>query len=273
MPFTADDVPHLTAILIEAAQTEVLPRFKSLRDGDVRLKTSVFDPVTEADEAAERSITAALLERWPGSVVVGEEATAADPALLDQLADADLAFIVDPIDGTRNFIAGLPLFGVMAAVVVAGTIIAGVIHDPICGDTAHAFKGQGAWLSRPGQTPRRLHVAAPQPLDRIEAIVSTNHLPPPLRPLVQAKLPKLGSATWLRCSAHEYRLVAGGFCHVLFYNRLMPWDHAPGWLIHREAGGYSARLDGTPYTPTETTGGIILAPDRAAWDVVRELVG
>ncbi len=49
----------------------------------------------------------------------------------------------------------------------------------------------------------------------------------------------------------------------------MPWDHAPGWLLHREAGGYSARFDGSPYTPLENTGGLIGAPDRAGWEAVR----
>lgn len=270
MEFTNDDVSDLTAILAGAAETEILPRFKSLRDGEVRTKTSVFDPVTEADEAAERVITAELLRRWPGALVVGEEATAADPSLLSQLAEADLAFVVDPIDGTRNFVAGLPLFGVMAAAIVRGTILAGVIHDPICGDTAHAIKGQGAWLSRPNHAPKRLQVATAGPLARMEAIAGTHSLPEPLRTRVLTALPRLGSATWLRCSAHEYRLAAAGFCHILFYNRLMPWDHAPGWLIHQEAGGYSARFDGSAYLPTHTGGGLICAPDAASWQAARD---
>ncbi|HET6609849.1 MAG TPA: inositol monophosphatase family protein [Rhodopila sp.] len=274
MQFTPDDVSALTAILADAARAEILPRFKSLRDGDVRSKTSVFDPVTEADEAAERAISAALRARFPGAVIVGEEATAADPSLLDRLAEADLAFVVDPIDGTRNFIAGLPLFGVMAAAITRGTIQAGVIHDPICGDTVHAFKGQGAWLSRPGHDPKRLHVAAAAPLARMEAIVGTNYLPEPLRTHVLTALPRLGSATWLRCSAHEYRMAAAGFCHVIFYNRLMPWDHAPGWLIHQEAGGYSAHFDGSAYLPKHTGGGLICAPDASSWQTVHDaLIG
>ncbi|HVY16520.1 MAG TPA: inositol monophosphatase family protein [Rhodopila sp.] len=274
MQLSADDVSVLTAILAQAAQTEILPRFKSLQDGDVRMKTSVFDPVTEADEAAERAISAAIRSRWPGALIVGEEATAADPSLLTQLADAELAFVVDPIDGTRNFVAGLPLFGVMAAAIVRGTIVAGIIHDPICGDTAHALKGQGAWMSRPGQDPRRLHVAQPAPVSRMEAFAGTNYLPEPLRARVLTNLPKLGSFNWLRCSAHEYRTASAGFCHVLLYNRLMPWDHAPGWLIHQEAGGYSAHFDGSAYVPAHTSGGLICAPDAASWQAVRDaLIG
>ena len=81
-------------------------------------------------------------------------------------------------------------------------------------------------------------------------------------------LPRLGSVTWLRCAAHEYRMAASGACHVLFYNRLMPWDHAPGWLLH-QGGGYSAHFDGSAYVPAHTTGGLICAPDRASWRLNR----
>jgi fructose-1,6-bisphosphatase/inositol monophosphatase family enzyme len=267
MDFTDSDVRHIVEILAEAARTEIMPRFKALVATDIRTKTSVFDPVTEADEAAERRISAALRARYPGAVIVGEEATAADPSLLDRLAEAPLAFVVDPIDGTRNFVAGLPLFGVMAAAIVHGRIVAGIIHDPVCQDTAHALKGQGAWLSRFGLPPKRLRVATPVPLQHMEGIVGTHFLPEPMRSVVLGNLPRMGSATWLRCSAHEYRMLAAGFCHVVFYNRLMPWDHAAGWLLHQEAGGYSAHFDGSAYLPTHTAGGLATGPrwaDRPA---------
>ena len=274
MTIAQQDVAHITEILAEAARTEIMPRFKDLADGDIRHKSSVFDPVTEADEAAERFISARLRASFPGALIVGEEATATDPSLLDRLGDAPLAFVVDPIDGTRNFVAGLPLFGVMAAAIVHGEIVAGVIHDPVCQDTAHALKGQGAWLSRERLPPKRLHVAAPAPLTRMEGIVGTHFLPEPLRTTVLANLPRIGSATWLRCSAHEYRMATAGYCHILFYNRLMPWDHAPGWLLHQEAGGYSAHFDGSDYKPTHTTGGLICAPDQPSWHLVRDrLIG
>jgi fructose-1,6-bisphosphatase/inositol monophosphatase family enzyme len=270
MIFTQPDVARITDILAEAARVEIMPRFKALGEGEVRMKSSAFDPVTEADEAAERMISAQLRGSFPGALIVGEEAAAADPSLLDRLADAPLAFVVDPIDGTRNFVAGLPLFGVMAAAIVHGEIVAGVIHDPVCQDSVHALKGEGAWLVREGRPARRLHVAAPVPLQQMEGIVGTHFLPEPLRTTVLANLPRLGSATWLRCAAHEYRMAAAGFCHVLFFNRLMPWDHAPGWLLHQEAGGYSAHFDARPYRPVHTAGGLICAPDRASWQMVRD---
>jgi hypothetical protein len=193
MTFTQQDVARISEILAEAARVEIMPRFKALVDGDVRHKSSIFDPVTEADESAERAIAAQLRASFPGALIVGEEATAADPTLPHRLGDAPLAFVVDPIDGTRNFVAGLPLFGVMAAAIVCGEIVAGVIHDPVCQDTVHALKGEGAWFSREGRPPKRLHAAAPVPLDRMEGIVGTHFLPEPLRTTVLGNLPRLGS--------------------------------------------------------------------------------
>jgi fructose-1,6-bisphosphatase/inositol monophosphatase family enzyme len=270
MTFTQKDVVRIAEILAEAGRVEIMPRFRALEGGDVRYKSSIFDPVTAADEAAERAISGQLRSSFPDALIVGEEATAANSSLLDRLADAPLAFVVDPIDGTRNFVAGLPLFGLMAAAIVRGEVVASVIHDPVCQDTVHALRGEGAWFSRDGRPTKRLRVAAPEPLQRMEGIVGTHFLPEPLRTTVLRNLPRLGSATWLRCAAHEYRMAAAGFCHVLFFNRLMPWDHAPGWLLHQEAGGYSAHFDGRGYRPAHTVGGLICAPDRASWQLVRD---
>ena len=263
---------HITQIahlLAEVAAQEILPRFGRLQQHQIREKTSAFDVVTEADEAAERAITAGLQAAFGGADVVGEEAAGRDPALLDLLGSSELVCVVDPLDGTKNFVSGLPLFGVMVAVLVRGEVVAGVIHDPVGQTTACALRDQGAWLLGPDGQRTPLHVAVPLPVQQMHGIVSTNFVPEPLRTQVNARLSRLASTNWFRCAAHEYRLAAAGHCDVLFYNKLMPWDHAAGWLLHREAGGHSAHLDGSPYLPTHTTGGLLCAPDRASWDAVR----
>jgi fructose-1,6-bisphosphatase/inositol monophosphatase family enzyme len=262
-------IREVGAILARAATQEILPRFRALTAAQVRQKTSAFDIVTEADEAAEAVIAAGLREVFPDALIVGEEATERSPSLLQAIGDAELAFVVDPIDGTKNFASGLPLFGVMAAATVRGEVVAGVIHDPICRDFAYAVRDGGAWLEREDGTRTPLHVAPPVPVDGMEGIVGTTFLPQPSRNTVNGNLSRLATSTWLRCAAHEYRLAAGGHCHLLFYNKLMPWDHAAGWLLHREAGGYSAHFDGTPYRPTDLTGGLICAPDEASWRAAR----
>ena len=81
-------------------------------------------------------------------IVIGEEAADRDPALLHEIPAADLAFIVDPLDGTKNFVSGLPLFGMMASATKRGEVVAAAIHDPICGDTAYALRDGGADTAR-----------------------------------------------------------------------------------------------------------------------------
>lgn len=265
--FTARDLTDLSALLRDAARAEIMPRFRNLQANEVRAKTGPLDLVTEADEAAERAITAALRRRFPGCVVVGEEATSADPALLGALAGADLAFVVDPVDGTHNYASGLPLFGCMAAAIMRGEIVAAAILDPVSNDVALALRGEGAWSEAADGRRQDLRVAAPPAeLTELTACVSWRYLPSPLRSTVSGNLHKLAACWEFRCAAHHYRLAAGGHCHALTFYRLMPWDHAPGWLLHQEAGGYSARFNGSAYTPTETGGGLICTPDRATWE-------
>jgi fructose-1,6-bisphosphatase/inositol monophosphatase family enzyme len=269
MAFSPTDLHRVGEILAFAARTEIMPRFGKLAPGQIHRKSSAFDLVTEADEAAETVIATALTAAFPGSAVIGEESAHKEPALLDTIAHAELAFIVDPVDGTRNFASNLPLFGVMAAVTVRGEVVAGVIFDPVCRDWAYAVRDGGAWAEQEDGARRPLRVADPAPLSAMDGLIGTTFLAEPLRTTVNGNLSRLATVASLRCAAHEYRTAAAGFCHVLFYSRLMPWDHAAGWLLHREAGGYSAHFDGTAYRPTHFTGGLICAPDEASWRLAR----
>jgi len=265
MRFTSSLATDIAVLLRDAAQAEIKPRFRRLASGAIRTKTSITDLVTDADEAAERRITAELTARFPGCVVVGEEATAADPSILSRLAGADLAFVVDPVDGTANFAAGVPLFGCMAAAVAKGEVVASWIYDPMGDDTAIALRGEGAWIEAPDGHRTDLHVAPAAPVDQMIAGISWTYIAEPWKSRLTARMPRLAGAVHFRCAAHEYRLVASGGAHAVLYNRLMPWDHLPGWLLHQEAGGYSARFDGSPYRPEHTGGGLLAAPDKESW--------
>ena len=234
------------------------------------MKTGPLDLVTEADEAAERRITAGLRREFPGCVVIGEEAASANPDLLKDLIHADLAFVVDPVDGTANFAAGLPLFGVMAAMFRRGEIIGAVIHDPIGDDSALALRGEGAWFETPDGRARDMRVAAPVPAAEMSGNVSWRFLPEPLRSEVCARLPRLAACWDYWCSAHVYRMTASGHGHFLFYyRRCTPWDHAPGWLLHPGGRRLFSRFDGKPYDPADVYSGLICAPDRDGWEAVR----
>ena len=266
------DVSALADLLREAAKAEILPRFRRLGTGQIHTKTDATDLVTEADEAAERFIKARLAESAPHVVFIGEESVAADPALLSKLADAETAIVVDPIDGTFNFAAGVPAFGVMASVVHRGETVAGIIYDPMGDDWVMAEKGSGAWLKRPDGEAVRLKAAPPVALGDMVGMASTSFIPKPIRAEVMGNMAKLRIVGCYRCACHEYRAFAAGYLHFLMYNKLMPWDHLAGALITQETGAYVARFDGSPYRPEHLDGGLLVASDRDSWETLRREV-
>ncbi|MCE2579771.1 inositol monophosphatase family protein [Gluconacetobacter entanii] len=266
------DMETILGLMRDAARSEVMSRFRRLDHADIRTKTSALDVVTAADEAAERAITRALRDLYPDALVVGEEAVAANPALLSGLGTAALAFVIDPIDGTANYAAGVPLFGVMVSAVAHGEVVGGVILDPVCDVAAVAARGQGAWLHDRDGGRRPMRVASPAPPQQMSGNASWRYLAPDLRDTVTHNLPRVMGSWDFRCAAHEYLMLVDGKCHFLLFNRTLPWDHLAGWLIHQEAGGYAAHFDGTPYRVTDREGGLLYAPDRAGWQALHDLL-
>ncbi|MBN9348778.1 MAG: inositol monophosphatase [Devosia sp.] len=269
---TLIDVTALAGILRDAAKAEILPRFRRLEPGTVKVKSNPTDLVTEADTEAEWAIKREVERRWPGTLVVGEESVAADPALLGRLAAAEVAITVDPVDGTANFAAGLPLFAVMAAIVVRGETVGGIIYDPMGDDWMLAERGAGAWHRRPDGAEERLRVREPASLADMIAHVSIAFLPPERKPEILANLAKLRISANYRVAGHDYRTFASGHAHCVMFNKLMPWDHLPGALISEEAGGHVRKFDGSPYRPADLRGGLLLATDAESWSLLRREV-
>lgn len=181
MTFDDSAIDWLADLLADAAKAEIMPRFRRLGGGDIRQKTSAADLVTEADVNAERLITARLRERYPQAMVIGEEACSDNPALLQGLGEANLAFVIDPVDGTFNFASGVPLFGVMLAVVVAGETVAGIIHDPVGKDWLIGARGAGSHIRHAHGLVEKVHVAAPAPMSQMTGSVSWQYLNEPER--------------------------------------------------------------------------------------------
>jgi fructose-1,6-bisphosphatase/inositol monophosphatase family enzyme len=269
MHFDEKHIGWLADLLARAADQEIMPRFRRLGGGDVQEKTSPADLVTVADVNAERVITNELSERFPGALILGEEAYERTPELLDGLASADLAFVIDPIDGTFNFASGEPLFGVMLAVVAAGETVAGLIYDPVVKEWLTAVRGAGSHrLSGAGET-TACRVAEPAPVSASTGSISWQFIAEPLRSRLARNHAKCLAQVGYRCAAHEYRMLALGHMHFALYSKLMPWDHLAGLLIHEEAGGHNARFDGSRYRPGHTDGGLLMAPDKASWEEFR----
>ncbi|MEP3278703.1 MAG: inositol monophosphatase family protein [Stappiaceae bacterium] len=253
-----------------AAQAEILPRFRKLDASDIQQKTSSIDLVTEADVLAEKYMTAAIRAKFPGALVIGEEAFSEDASLLDGLAAADLAFVLDPVDGTFNFARGIPLFGVMCAIVEKGVTTGGIIYDPMGENWIMARQGDGAQMRWVDGATKPINVAKADAIGEMGGGVSWYYLHGDVKATVLHNLSNFKTGFGFRCAAHEYWLAATGGGHFVLYNKLNPWDHLAGVLIHLEAGGYHARLDGSAYDCTTLDGGLLLAPDEESWSRIKD---
>ena len=268
------DIMAIAEVLRDAAKTEVLPRFRRLAASDIRTKSEASDMVTDGDVASEVFIRAGLARAAPDAQFIGEESVAADPALLETVFDAELSVMVDPIDGTSNFVAGVPLFGVMATIARRGEAVAGILYDPFADDFVLAEKGGGAFVARPDGSRAALKVADPLPLAEMVGFASTGFLPDEVRPAILTNLAKVRMFANYRCAAHEYRSFISGHGQFVMYSKLNPWDHMAGTLIAAEAGAHVACFDGTTYDAHKRDGGLLLATSKDAWnELMREVFG
>lgn len=266
MTVSRAEIDFLMSVAREASETVVLPHFANLRPSEVRTKSHATDFVTVADEACERLIETRVRERFGTDVLfLGEELMEREPTLIEQLLAAERAIVVDPIDGTFNYANGIPAFAVIIAVVEKGEVAGGLIYDPMRDDAACAIAGSGAWMMGGGRPEHRLGVARSVPLAQMNGCAGWSYIPSEDRRRLANGLANACGASNYRCGGQEMRVLAAGGVHFCYYHRLSPWDHAAGWLIHREAGGYSRLLDGSPYRPQLRQGGLLMAPDEASW--------
>lgn len=262
---------HVLNIVRRAAKAEIMPRFRSMSASDVSTKSRPDDLVTAADLAAEAMITRALSMAFPNALIVGEEAASKDPDLIAKIADAPLAFIVDPVDGTWNFAKGLAVFGVILAVTQFGRPAFGLIYDPMADDWAIADDETPATLERPTGAAHPLKVSMGKPIDALSGHIHLHQFKGGQQRAVAALLPTFQHTEALRCSAHEYRMLAQGHTDFMLAATLNPWDHAAGALICQQAGGHVEMLDGGPYSAARQDGFLLIAPDRTTWNKLKKV--
>lgn len=249
---------EILALLRFSAEKAVMPRWRNLATGEIEEKAK-DDFVTIADREVEAFLSEALTRLAPGVAVVGEEAAAADPAVLNALSGA--CWIIDPIDGTSNFAKGDGHFAIMVALADGGETLAGWIYDPRRDRLCRARRREGAFVD--GE--RVVAQASGRQPPALAAM--TKFMASDQRALFEREiLPAYTQADAPGCSAEQYPLVAFGDHDIAIYERTLPWDHAAGSLFLVEAGGVCARQDGAPYCVDTNRKGMIAAATPALWD-------
>lgn len=260
-----DSMEAVAALMREVAAREILPRFRMLKEGDIEEK-SKGDYVTVADREAELWLTPRLRDLVPGSMVLGEEAAAAEPQNL-ALAQSDAPFwTVDPVDGTGNFVAGRETFGVMVAFIDKGKVRRAWIYLPVSGDLVQAEEGAGAYLLSGGKS-ERLHAGhSSSDVEKIIGAFNVRFMAEEWRDRIELFADTVPRKSSYLCSAWDYTNLARGLHDLVTYNRMMPWDHAPGALILREAGGVLRSLDKSiDYQPATLAAPHLAARDEESW--------
>jgi len=229
-------IEKLKTILQAAAREELLPRFahverKLKRDGSI---------VTEADTAMQRRVCTDLKENWPSIPLLGEEMSAEEQqTLLDN--DSDGLWLLDPLDGTSNFAAGIPFFCVSLALIRSGEVVLGIIYDPLRDECFAAEKGRGATLN--GQS-----LQAPSdlpPFGRSMGLIDFKRLNGELVARLAGN-PPYASQRSFGSGALDWCMIASGRCHLYLHGGQKLWDYAAGQLILNEAGGRAMTLQGEP---------------------------
>lgn len=268
------DIERVGAIMQEIAIAEALPRWRNLADGDIVEKTGPEDVVTVADRAVEAALGTRLAALVPGSVVVGEEAVHADPAVLGALDGDGAVWVIDPIDGTSAFAAGSPDFAVMVALVEKRELAAGWILVPVRGVLTMGGRDNGVWRIANGKSQRLDMRPVPINLSQMRGAVGRKRTDPARQARIAAAAAQFNSISPAICAGIEYPRLAAGELDFALYNKSEPWDHLPGLAIAAELGFHYAKHDGSPYRPGDNEGGLLVAPNPQTWMAIRDtLIG
>ncbi len=258
---SADDLA-LALRLADAADAVTLPRFRAT---DLRVSTKPDrSPVTDADTAAEEVLRALIGVERPGDAVLGEEGGG-------DVADAGRGWVLDPIDGTKNFSRGMPAWGTLIALTVEGAATVGVVSAPALGRRWWGAAGQGAWTSdAPSAAPRRIAVSRVAALG--DAYLSTTDLRVFAQQGRMDRWLALVDAVWETRAFGDFWqhvLVAEGVLDVAVDPVANPWDLAALAPIVAEAGGRLTDLTGA----ATWAGGDALTTNGVLHDAARAVIG
>ena len=247
-------------ILEEIANQEIRPYFGKLTAADIQRKSD-GSLVTKVDPAVEALLSDRLKHLLPDAIILGEETAALDPSRLDLLTTSEKPiWVIDPLDGTSNFAAGRPEFGMIVALVQHNKTLAGWIYDVPRQRTAFAGANKGAFLSgKPVSFPQ----TKPAAWRDLRGGWTLSAIDPAQRGSVKAAATRFRSSQSVRCAAFEYLSILENRKDFHLFNRLKPWDHCAGVLMLQEAGGRALRLiDGTVYAPNVFDGGLLVGANN-----------
>ena len=246
--------------LATASGETILPFFRTSLSIDNKSSRHDFDPVTEADRAAEAVMRRLIKANFPQHGIVGEE-------FGNEREDADYVWVLDPIDGTKSFIAGFPIWGTLIALLHKGTPVFGMMHQPFIGERFSGDNGSASYRSAAGE--RRLSVRRCAALEQAVCyttsplLMSEADLGIFRRVESHVRLSRYGG------DCYSYCMLAGGHLDLVIETELKPYDIAALIPIINGAGGIVTDWEGGP---AQNGGRIIAAGDRRVHEAALKML-
>ncbi len=246
-------LPSLAGILEEAGRTIVMPAWTANAAGRTKDDGSV---VTETDTACQRWIADRLAAIMPDIPLLGEEM---EPDVQEaKLRESSLLWCLDPLDGTSNFVAGIPFFGLSLALLERGTPMLAVVHDPVRRETFTAVRGRGCRLNE-----RPVGASGPVRLGEAVGFVDFKRLPPRLAARLASVSPWRSQRNLGSC-ALEWAWLAAGRGAFIIHGGEKIWDFAAGGLLAFEAGAFCGDFEGADlFHPVRLSSPVLAAANAA----------
>tara|TARA_B100001123_G_scaffold439105_1_gene575286 strand:+ start:605 stop:1411 length:807 start_codon:yes stop_codon:yes gene_type:complete len=260
------DNNKIKSILFDLSKRFILPMYKNLKDTDI-MKKNNNDLVTSVDLQIEHKLRNILCKLLPNSLFIGEEEFSKTPDILNYYLEKKYCWTVDPIDGTTNFSKGKEKFAVMIALSFCDQILQSWIYKPLTEDLCFAIKGGGTFLND-----KKINIINSLSIDKTKGSISLKYWDGNYLNIMKNLKNNFREVKSYGCIGFEYMDIANNIRDFAILSKLSPWDHLPGILILREAGGFDSYFDDGMYNHSLQKKNLVVTRDINLGNKILELI-
>ena len=256
----------ILTVLYDISKKMVLPMYQNLKDEDIMYKDN-SDLVTSVDIKIEEELNKILLQIIPNSLFVGEEIVSREPNVIDNYNYNNYCWTVDPIDGTKNFIRGKDKFAIMIGLTFKEKIIQSWIYRPLTEEFCYAKLDEGSYINN-----KKIYIENDTDISKAVGSISSKYWENNLFKKIQNLKRSFNNINSYGCIGIEYIDIVKGLRDFAILSKLSPWDHIPGILFVKEAGGAITHFDKKDYNHIKKKNNLIVTNSFLLQDEIINLI-
>ena len=256
----------IKSILFDLSNKFILTMYRNLKAKDI-MKKNNNDLVTTVDLLIEKKLNNILCKLIPNSLFVGEEIYAISPNVINSYFEKKYCWTVDPIDGTSNFVKGKEKFAIMIALSFGDRILQSWIYKPLTEEFCCAIEGGGTLINE-----KQINIIKSQSIDKTKGSISNKYWNNNYLSIMKKIINEFADVKSYGCIAFEYIDIVKSIRDFAILSKLSPWDHLPGILIIREAGGFDSYFDKGKYNHSLQKNNLVVARDKQLGNNILKLI-